>query len=116
MNSSVLLRLLAWLLLFGLVVVTVGPLSLRPVTPLPTQLERALALLLIGFVFALAYPRHIVLVAALVLGTTIVLELVQVFEPSRHGRIVDVSVKLIGGGIGLTLGTLLDRWRWRRDR
>jgi hypothetical protein len=113
-NSSILLRLLAWLLLLGLVVVTVGPLSLRPVTPLPTQLERALALMLIGFVFALAYPRHVALVAALVLGTTVLLELVQVFEPSRHGRIVDVSVKLLGGGIGLAFGILLDRWR-RRD-
>jgi hypothetical protein len=37
-----------------------------------------------------------------------------VFEPSRHGRIVDVSVKLLGGGIGLAFGILLDRWR-RRD-
>ena len=116
MTSSNLLRLLAWLLLLGLVVVTIGPLALRPVTPLPTQLERSLALLLIGFVFALAYPRHVVLVATLVLGTTILLELVQVFEPSRHGRIVDAGVKLLGGGLGLVLGTLLDRRRRRSNR
>lgn len=116
MTTSTLLRILAWLLLVGLVVVTIGPLSLRPVTPLPTQLERALALLVIGFVFALAYPRHIVIVAALVLGTTILLEFVQVFEPSRHGRVVDVSVKLLGGAVGLAFGTLIARSRRRPNR
>jgi hypothetical protein len=108
---STLLRLLAWLLLIGLVVVTIGPISLRPVTPLPTQLERALALTIIGFVFALAYPRHIVIVAILVLGTTVLLEFLQVLEPSRHGRIVDAGVKLLGGAVGLAFGTLLARSR-----
>jgi len=58
------LRILAWLLLAGLVIVTIGPIQWRPISPLPTQLERAVALMLVGFVFALAYPRRIVLVAA----------------------------------------------------
>ena len=113
MTWSTLLRLLAWLLLAGLIVVTIGPISLRPVTPLPTQLERALALLVIGFVFALAYPRHIVIIAGLVLGTTVLLEFLQVLEPSRHGRVADAAVKLVGGGIGLLAGAALNRIRRR---
>jgi len=113
-TTSTLLRILAWLLLLGLVIVTIGPISLRPVTPLPTQLERALALLVIGFVFALAYPRHIVIIAILVLGTTILLEFLQVLEPSRHGRLVDALVKLLGGAAGLAFGMLASRSRGPR--
>ena len=57
MSLSLLLRIVAWLLLVGLVVVTVGPIAWRPISPLPVQLERATALMVIGFVFALANPR-----------------------------------------------------------
>lgn len=115
MNSSTPLRILAWLLLIALVIVTIGPISLRPVTPLPTQAERALGLLIVGFVFAIAYPRHLAIVAILVLGTTILLEVAQVFEPSRHGRVIDAVVKLGGGTVGLALGTFLARRRRSDD-
>lgn len=105
------LRVLAWLLLAGLIFVTLSPGDLRPVSPLPTQLERALALALVGFVFALAYPRRIVLVATIVLGATILLELLQLMQPSRHGRVIDVAVKLCGGAAGLAAGWLAARLR-----
>lgn len=115
MSASRALRVLAWLLLIGLVVVTIGPIAWRPVSPLPTQLERAIALAVIGFVFALAYPRRLLLVAALVLGATVLLEALQLVEPSRHGRILDLGVKLIGGGVGLAIGWLVHRLRQRDD-
>ena len=107
-------RILAWLLLAGLVFVTLSPISLRPISPLPTQLERSLALAAIGFVFALGYPRRILFVALLVLGATVVLELLQLVSPSRHGRLIDVVVKLIGGSFGLFCGWCLDRLWHRR--
>lgn len=115
MTGSRLLRVLAWLLLAGLVAVTIGPIQWRPVSPLPTQLERALALMIIGFVFAVAYPRHILLIAVLVLGTTAILEPLQVFEPSRHGRLIDALVKLAGGCLGLAAGYIFNRLRRLRD-
>jgi hypothetical protein len=105
------LRVLAWLLLAGLIFVTLSPIDLRPITPLPTQVERALALAVVGFVFALAYPRRFVLVAALVLGATALLELLQLVTPSRHGGWPDVAVKLLGGSVGLVSGWLLNRLR-----
>jgi hypothetical protein len=80
-SAATALRIVAWLLLAGLVVVTLSPISLRPISPLPTQVERAIALLIVGFVFALAYPRHLALVASLVLGATVVLELLQLVAP-----------------------------------
>lgn len=105
------LRLVSWLLLAGLVFATLSPINLRPVSPLPTQLERAIALAIVGCAFALAYPRRIPIVIALVLGSTIVLELMQLLAPSRHGRVIDVAVKLLGAGAGIVIGSLIQR-RW----
>jgi hypothetical protein len=105
------LRVAAWLLLAGLVFVTLSPVDLRPISPLPTQLERAIALSVVGFVFAFAYPRSLVLVAALVLGATVALEAAQLMTPSRHGGWSDVAVKLLGGCIGLAAGWMLNRTR-----
>jgi len=112
-NVTFVARVLAWALLAALVVVTIGPIDWRPVSHLPVQLERALALALIGFVFAVAYPRHLLLVGLVVLSTTVLLELLQLVEPSRHGRVVDAAVKLTGAIIGLAAGHLLNRLRHR---
>jgi VanZ family protein len=45
----------------------------------------------------------------LVAGSTVLLELLQLVQPSRHGRIVDVLVKLIGAGFGLGAGAFVAR-------
>ena len=111
MTLKTALRILAWLLLAGLIFATLAPINLRPNSPLPTGAERAFALMLVGFVFAVAYPRRIALVVALVLGSTLLLELLQFMSPSRHGRLVDVAVKLAGASAGLALGWLLVRLR-----
>lgn len=107
--ASRLLKILAWLLLAALILVTVGPIDWRPVTPFGPNLERAFALFVVGFVFALAYPRRIVLVTIALFTFTALLEAAQGLEPGRHGRVVDAIVKLSGGGIGLFLGSLLSR-------
>lgn len=114
MNLAVVLRVAAWVLLLGLIFVTLGPIELRPISPLPVQVERASAVALIGFVFALAYPRQIVLVSLLVLGATVLLEALQLVSPSRHGRIADLAVKLFGGGAGLLVGHFVNKRRAAR--
>lgn len=114
MTRATALRALAWLLLTGLIFVTLSPIGLRPNSPLPTQVERAGAVALVGFVFALAYPRRIWLVVLLVLGSTTLLELLQLAAPSRHGRVLDLAVKLAGGGVGLAAGRALAQVTGRR--
>lgn len=111
MTWTTALRVLAWLLLAGLVFVTLSPIDLRPITPLPTQVERGIALMVVGFVFALAYPRRFLLVAALILGATVLLELLQLMAPTRHSGWPDVAVKLLGASLGLVGGWLLNRLR-----
>ena len=116
-SASRLLQILAWLLLIALAIVTVGPIGLRPETSLSPQVERGLALLLIGFVFALAYRRHILLVAALLITSTALFEALQVLEPSRHGRVVDLLVKLIGARVNSVVpsrSNTLCRAMWRK--
>lgn len=115
MTLKTVLRVVAWLLLAGLVFATLAPINMRPNSPLPTGAERAFALTLVGFVFALAYPGRILLVALVVLGSTALLELLQLLSPSRHGRLADMAVKLGGAGVGLALGWLFVRLR-RRPR
>ena len=101
-------------MLLGLVIVTVGPIGWRPISPLPVQLERATALMVIGVIFALAYPRQLLLVAVLLVGATAFLEIAQVLEPSRHGRWLDFGVKAFGAIVGLMIGYGLDRLGRRR--
>jgi VanZ family protein len=113
MTLQRLLQIAAWALLLGLIIVTIEPNQFRPTSTLPVPLERSLAVGLIGFVFALAYPRHLVAVGLVVLGATVLLELLQLVTPTRHGRLVDVSVKLVGGVAGLALGYLVNRVRHR---
>ncbi|MCO5130407.1 MAG: hypothetical protein M9932_07560 [Xanthobacteraceae bacterium] len=102
-------RVLAWLCLAYIAFVTVGPIDFRPETGYSPRLERLVAFMVMGGLFAAAYPRHIVLAGLVVIGSALLLEAFQVFEPSRHGRLFDSAVKIIGGLIGLGAGWLLAR-------
>jgi len=103
------LKIVAWLLLIALAIVTVGPISWRPISPLPVQLERMLALAVIGFAFGVAYPHRLLWVIALVFTSTIVFEALQLVEPSRHGRFIDLTVKLFGAAVGIGVAWLARR-------
>jgi hypothetical protein len=37
----------------------------------------------------------------------------QLFAPSRHGRVIDVLVKLFGGSVGIAAGYIFNRLRHR---
>ena len=106
-----LLPLGAWLLLGVLVFVTLAPIGLRPVSGAPVSIERFGAYALVGLAFALAYPRHIILIAVLVQGSAVALEALQLLVETRHARFGDVILKLLGGLIGIGLGRGLARLR-----
>ena len=101
-------RILAWLCLGYIAFVTVGPIWVRPETGVSPQLERLVAFAVVGTLFA-AYPRHIVLAATVVIGAALLLEAFQLLEASRHGRLFDASVKIVGGLIGLATGWVFAR-------
>ena len=108
-----LLRILAWSLLAAIAFVTLSPIGLRPNSGLSPNYERLFAFAAVGLAFALAYPRHIWLVLTLVVGAAIGLEALQLVVSGRHGRIIDLAAKLIGGGMGVMGGAILrTAWVW----
>lgn len=103
------LRCLAWLVLFAIMAVTVGPLGLRPVTGEPVDLERFFAFFIVGALFALAYPKHWIAVLALTVGSAALFELLQRIAPGRHGETADFFIKAAGGFAGVFVGSLVRR-------
>lgn len=93
-------RILGWLLLAALIFVTVSPINLRPISHAPVSLERAGAFAVLGFLFAYGYPRHRWRVLVLTVAAAGALELSQMVDPTRHGRVTDFAVKAVGGMFG----------------
>ena len=86
---TIFLRLFAWLLAAAVTFATLGPPRYRPHAAITHDGEHALAFVLLGIAFAVAYPRQRMLVAALSVVLIGVLELLQLFVPGRHARLED---------------------------
>jgi len=108
------ITLLAWLCLLYVAIATLGPISSRPSTGFSPQIERVAAYALVGVLFALAYPRHIILAGLVVLGAALVLEVFQLVMPTRHGRVLDAGFKVAGSVVGLGAGRLFAKLAMRR--
>lgn len=99
---SKLARILGWLLFAVLVFVTVCPITDRPHPEgMPVSLERIGAFALLGFVFAVGYPRHRWQVLAFTIAAAGLLEASQMLDPSRHARVTDFAVKAVGCTLGV---------------
>lgn len=99
-----LFRLAAWLVLALILIVTVSPMQFRPITGVPADLERFAAFFLVGFLFALAYPRHWIVVLLLTIGCAGMFELMQRLAPGRHGEFADFVFKAVGAMAGVCIG------------
>jgi VanZ family protein len=100
-----------WLALAAVAAVTLGPIQDRPQVA-PPHLEHFAAFLLLGVVFALAYPDHPIRAVLVVLGGAILLEILQLVTPDRHGRLIDAMIKVAGGAFGITLArVVLNSWQ-----
>ena len=86
-------RLVAWLLAAAVTFATLGPASERPQLSILGHLaEHSLAFVLLGIAFALTYPRHRLLAAAITTAMAGLLEFLQLFVPGRHARWEDLAV------------------------
>ena len=108
-------RIFAWLLAAAVTFATIGPPRLRPHSSLGQDGEHALAFVLIGLAFGLAYPRQrmTVVVTVALIG---VLELLQFLVPGRHARLEDFIVDAIAACVGFVMAALLNwlgRSYWR---
>ncbi|TPQ37733.1 VanZ family protein [Bradyrhizobium guangdongense] len=112
---TVLLRISAWILAAAVAFATLGPASLRPHSDLGQDGEHALAFVLVGLAFGLAYSKRrwsVAMIAVLLIG---VLELLQFFAPGRHARLEDFVVDALTACVGFVLSAAVE-WTIARLR
>jgi VanZ family protein len=107
----------AWACLIFIIYATLSSIGARPeltgagfYKAFFTVLERFGAYFVLGFLFYLAYPQNTVRVCIIVLGSAIILELMQNFVPDRDARFLDALEKLAGGVAGILTATASLAW------
>jgi VanZ family protein len=112
---TTILRLFAWLLAAAVTFATLGPARLRPHSNLGQDGEHAVAFILVGLAFGLAYPRHRLLTGAIAVVMIGVIELLQFWAPGRHARLEDFVVDALTACLGMAVTAALD-WAMQRVR
>jgi len=107
-------RIVAWLLIVAIVVVTLGPPTVRPVSGFNRSLEHVAAFALLGLAFGLAYPNRRMLLALTGVAVAALLETLQLVVPGRHAYFSDFVINATGACAGLVVAALLDGL-WRRS-
>jgi VanZ family protein len=111
---TIFLKFFAWSLAAAVAFATLGPPDFRPhVSPLGQDGEHALAFVLLGLAFGLAYTRNRLMTAAIAVGLTGLIEILQFWAPGRHARLEDFLVDALAACIGLATATAFD-WTLRR--
>src|SRR3954462_9551979 len=81
---TIFLRLIAWGLAAAVTFATLGPPRYRPHADLGQNGEHALAFVLVGIAFGLAYRRNRLMTALCAVITTGLIEVLQFLAPGRH--------------------------------
>src|SRR3954447_4993539 len=110
---NIVLRLVAWILAAAVAFATLGPPTYRPRSDLGQDGEHALAFVLVGLAFGLAYGRNRLLTTAISVVLIGALEILQLWMPGRHARFEDFVVDALAACIGLAIATGLD-WAIKR--
>ena len=112
---TIILKFLAWLLAAAVTFATLGSPRFRPYSDLGQNGEHALAFVLVGLAFGLAYPRHRLLTAVIAVVMIGILEILQLWMPGRHARLEDFVVDALAACAGLAMAAALD-WTMQRTR
>jgi VanZ family protein len=107
-SMTLILRIIAWLLTAAVTFATLGPASLRPHSDLGQDGEHALAFVLVGLAFGLAYARHRLLTTGIAIVLIGVLEMLQLWMPGRHARLEDFIVDALAACAGIGVAAVLD--------
>jgi VanZ family protein len=101
-------RIAAWLLVVAIVVMTLGPPTVRPVSGFNRSLEHVAAFALLGLAFGLAYPDRRMLLALIGVAVAALLETLQLVVPGRHAYFSDFVINAAGAWVGIALAILFD--------
>ena len=91
-----------------IVYATVVPISMRPNSG-HLHPERMLAYCALGGTMAVGFPRRLAWVVVAVVLVAFGLELLQVFIPTRDGRLPDAMEKCAGGLVGAAAGWAVNK-------
>ncbi|MGY4237725.1 VanZ family protein [Bradyrhizobium sp. USDA 4449] len=106
---TALLRLVAWLLAAAVTFVTLGPQDLRPHPILGQHGDHALAFVLVGISFGLAYPQRRWTISAVAVALIGLLEIMQLWVPGRHARFGDFVVDALSTCVGFAVSAASHR-------
>ena len=112
---NIVLKLTAWILAAAVAFATLGPPTYRPHSDLGQDGEHALAFVLVGLAFGLAYGRNRLVTTAISVVLIGVLEILQLWMPGRHARFEDFAVDALAACVGLVIAAGLD-WTIKRAR
>src|SRR5262249_52322802 len=112
---TIFLRLIAWGLAVAVTFATLGPPRFRPHADLGQNGEHALAFVLVGLAFGLAYRQNRLVTAVAAVVMTGAIEILQFWAPGRHARLSDFVVDALAICAGLAMAAALD-WVISRNR
>ncbi|MEA2887447.1 MAG: hypothetical protein QOD11_1807 [Bradyrhizobium sp.] len=112
---TLILRIISWLLTAAVTFATLGPPRYRPHSMLGQDGEHALAFVLVGLAFGLAYPQRRLLTTGIAVVLIGVLELLQLWMPGRHARWEDFIVDALAACVGIAVAAMLD-WTVQRSK
>jgi uncharacterized membrane protein YccC len=112
---SRLTALAAWGTLAFICFVTLSPIDLRPKTG-EVGLERFGAFVLLGVLFAAAYPSHFLRLILFLVCVVFGFEALQLLTPDRHGQPLDAIEKAAGALAGACLARFIQAFRSDRKQ
>ena len=112
---TTILRLIAWSLAAAVTFATLGPPRHRPHADIGQIGEHALAFVLVGIAFGLAYRRNRFWTALAAVAMTGIIEVLQFWAPGRHARMSDFVVDATTVCAGIAVAAVLD-WTVNRNR
>ena len=102
-------RLIGWMLLLAIVVLSVSPASYRPVTGASNSFEHLAIFLTVGAVLAIGYRGRLPLMAGGLLLFCGLVEVLQFWVPGRHARLSDFLVDAASALAGVAIAALAER-------
>jgi len=104
--NSVPAHIVAWILAVTIAVLSLVPPDLRPETGVPHYFEHFLLYAAMAAAFGFGYERGANALAAMLVAFCALIEIMQLFVPGRHARLLD-SIDALAICLGLAVASVL---------
>jgi hypothetical protein len=106
-------RIVCWVILAAIVLLTVWPFDLAPEGPISTGFSRVICYAALAFSFAMSYRRHFLFATSLPVACLCARELIPMVIAGHHLDWPDTVHKGLGIVIGVSIG-LVSNWESQR--